>query len=50
MGIYINGQESKGPYGYLCLGLSYDWDNEKRILVLERHEIFVFNPKNAVKS
>ena len=36
MGIYINGQESKGPYGYLCVGLSYDWDNEKRILVLER--------------
>ena len=36
MGLYINGQESKGPYGYLCLGLSYGWNNKKRILVLEK--------------
>lgn len=29
MPFIINGQESKGPYGYLCLGLSYITDSGK---------------------
>ena len=35
MGTWINGQESKGPYGYLCLGLVYGWDCQEKILTLK---------------
>lgn len=34
-GMWIGGQQSVGPYGYLCLGLVYHWDDEREILVLK---------------
>lgn len=36
MGIWIGSQESKGPYGYLCLGLVYFWKNDEKVLELQK--------------
>lgn len=35
MGMWLGGQQSFGPYGYLCLGLAYHWNDEKAVLVLK---------------
>lgn len=35
MGIWLGGQQSFEPYGYLCLGLAYHWNNEKAALALK---------------